>query len=411
MAWKVVPMRAMAAVMGFVAGEAVNVAKVCRDCGISRKTFYKYVERVRVEGTAGFGERSRRPHSFPRAVVADVEDAVVALRKELADAGHECGATTIQWHLGTDPRFKVRFKGRVPSVSTVHRILVRRGFVLPQPQKRPKSSWRRFEAPAPNEWWQVDYIDWVTAADGLVRIFNFLDDHSRVVCRSRCVVQATSEEAWTTFCQAAQRWGLPAGVLSDNGLCFSGKLRGFEVLFEAKLRDAGIRPFTGRPYHPQTTGKVERFQQTLKKWLRRQDRRRGLATDLAELQARLDECCAYYNTQRPHQGIGRVTPLNRWQASPASKPAAEPLPHPAPRNQTYTVTITLNGVAELNNELSIGVGAQWAGCPATVIVDAHYATIFSDGQLVRHLKLDRSRRYQPTGRCHRGPRHPRHLTS
>ena len=135
-------------------------------------------------------------------------------------------------------------------------------------------------------------------------------------------------EAWTTFCQAAQRWGLPAGVLSDNGLCFSGKLRGFEVAFEAKLRDAGIRPFTGRPYHPQTTGKVERFQQTLKKWLRRQDHRRGLATDLDELQARLDEFCAYYNNQRPHQGIGRVTPLSRWQASPASQPAGEPLPHP-----------------------------------------------------------------------------------
>jgi transposase InsO family protein len=407
MAWKVVPMRAMAAVMAFVAGEAVNVAKVCRDCGISRKTFYKYVARCRDEGLAGFEERSRRPHSFPRAVVADVEDAVVALRKELADAGHECGATTIQWHLGRDRRFK----GRVPSVATVHRILVRRGFVLPQPEKRPKSSWRRFEAPAPNEWWQVDYIDWVTAADGLVRIFNFLDDHSRVVCRSRAVLEATSEEAWTTFCQAAQRWGLPAGVLSDNGLCFSGKLRGFEVAFEAKLRDAGVRPFTGRPYHPQTTGKVERFQQTLKRWLRHQDRRYGLARDLAELQARLDAFCAYYNEQRSHQGIGRVTPLSRWQVSPASRPAAEPLPHPAPRNKTYTVTITVNGVAELNNELSIGIGAQWAGCQATVIVDAHYATIFSDGQLVRHLKLDRSRRYQPTGRRRGGPRHPRHLTS
>ena len=146
----------------------------------------------------------------------------MALRKELADKGHDHGATTIQWHLGRDHRFK----GRVPSVATVHRILVRRGFVLPQPEKRPKSSWRRFEAPAPNEWWQIDFCEWVTATDGLVKMFNILDDHSRVACRSRCVVEATSEEAWTTFCQAAQDWGLPAGVLSDNGLCFSGKLRG-----------------------------------------------------------------------------------------------------------------------------------------------------------------------------------------
>ena len=88
-------------------------------------------------------------------------------------------------------------------------------------------------------------------------------------------------------------------MLSDNGLCFSGKLRGFEVLFEARLRDAGVRPITGRPYHPQTTGKVERFQQTLKRWLRRQDRRHGLARDLAELQARLDTFCRATTSNDP----------------------------------------------------------------------------------------------------------------
>jgi transposase InsO family protein len=399
-------MRAMAAVMAFVADEPVNVAQVCRDCRISRKTFYKYVARCRVEGTAGFEERSRRPLTFPGAVAAEVEDAVVARRKELADDGHEHGATTIQYWLGKDRRFK----GRVPSVATVHRILVRRGFVLPQPEKRPKSSWRRFEAPAPNEWWQVDSIDWVIAT-GLVRVFNVLDDHSRLACRSRAVAEATSAEAWTTFCQAAQCWGLPAGVLSDNGLCFSGKLRGFEVLFEAKLRDAGVRPFTGRPYHPQTTGKVERFQQTLKKWLRRQDRRRGLARDLAELQARLDEFCAYYNERRPHQGIGRVTPLNRWQASPASKPATEPLEHPTPpRSQFHTATVNDYGSIVLH-QVSIGVGVEWAGYQATVILDDNYATIFSGDQLIRHLKLDHSRSYQPTGRLRGGPRQTRRLTS
>lgn len=399
-------MKAMAAVMAFVAEEPVNVAQVCRDCQISRKTFYKYVQRCRVEGPAGFEERSRRPHTFPGAVAGDVEDAVVAKRKELADDGHEHGATTIQYWLGQDRRFK----GRVPSVATVHRILVRRGFVVPQPEKRPKASWRRFEAPAPNEWWQVDFIEWVTAADGLVKVFNIVDDHSRVACRCRAVLEATSAEAWTTFCQAAQHWGLPAGVLSDNGLCFSGKLRGFEVPFEAKLRDAGIRPFTGRPYHPQTTGKVERFQQTLKKWLRRQDRRRGLARDLAELQARLDRFCTYYNEQRPHQGIGRVTPLTRWQASPASKPATEPLPHPTPRSRAHTVTVSPSGCIDLHS-VSIGVGAEWAGCQATVIVDGNYATIFSGDHLVRHLKLDHSRNYQPTGRRRGGPQHTRRLTS
>jgi len=400
-------MKAMAAVLAFVAGEPMNVTVVCREAGISRKSFYKWVERCRqAGGLSGLEERSRRPHRFPGAVGADVEDAVVVLRKDLVDRGHDHGATTIQWHLGRDSGFK----GRVPSVATVHRILVRRGFVVPEPGKRPKSAWRRFEAPAPNEWWQIDSTDWVTAI-GVVKIFNIVDDHSRVACRSRVVMEATSEEAWTTFCQAAQQWGLPAGVLSDNGLCFSGKLRGFEVLFEAKMRDAGVRPITGRPYHPQTTGKVERFQQTVKRWLRRQDHRRGLARDLGELQARLDEFCDYYNEQRPHQGIGRITPLARWHASPASVPATEPLPHPTPRrHEIHTATVDGNGVVNLNT-IRIGVGAEWAQHTVTVVIDEQWATVTAANELVRHLRIDPNHRYQPTGRKRGGPRRARHLSS
>ena len=135
-------------------------------------------------------------------------------------------------------------------------------------------------------------------------------------------------------------WGLPAGVLSDNGLCFSGKLRGFEVLFEANLRDAGIRPFTGRPYHPQTTGKVERFQQTLKKWLRRQDRRHGLARDLAELQARLDEFCALLQRPTPpprHRPGHPAQPLAGQPRLQAGHRAARRTRRPRIRAHTVTV--------------------------------------------------------------------------
>jgi transposase InsO family protein len=383
----------------------MNVSAVCVECGISRKTFYKYVARVREEGLEGFEERSRQPHSFTGQTPADVEEGVVWLRKSLSDDGFDHGATTIQWHLGQDRRFR----GRVPSVATVHRILVRRGFVVPQPEKRPKSSWRRFEAPAPNEWWQIDAMDWYVAS-GVVRVFNVLDDHSRVVCRSRAVAEATSGEAWTTFCQAAQRWGMPAGVLSDNGLCFSGKLRGFEVLFEALLRDAGVRPFTGRPYHPQTTGKVERFQQTLKKWLFRQNLVRGYAADLADLQSRLDEFCAYYNEQRPHQGIGRVTPASRWLAKPPAGPADAPLAHPLPPGRVHVGAVTSQGFISAG-KIRIAVGAEWAGTQVTVVIDASHATIFSGDQLIRHLEIDWARSYQPTGRPPGGPAKPRQLGS
>jgi transposase InsO family protein len=401
---EVVPMKAMAAVLAFVAGEPLNVAAVCRECGISRKTFYKYATRCRAEGAAGLERRSTRPGRSPQAVAMDVEDAIVELRKRLGEDGLDHGATTIQWHLGRDDRFG----DRVPSVATVHRVLVRRGFVTAQPAKRPKSSWRRFEAPAPNEWWQIDATEWVTGT-GVVKVFNIVDDHSRVACRSRVVTTDSSDEAWATFCEAAARWGLPAGVLSDNGLCFSGKLRGFEVLFEARLRDAGVRPITGRAYHPQTTGKVERFQQTLKRWLRHQDRRHGLARNLAELQARLDVFVDHYNQHRPHQGIGRTTPLSRWQASPAAT-AGDPLPHPAPRPAAHHAKVTAHGVVRVGR-WKINIGSEWAGCTTTVIIDGRYATVFADGELVRHLKLDPTRDYQPSHRPPGGPRQPRRLQS
>lgn len=396
-------MNVIAVVTAVVAGEKVNVSRVCRETGISRKSFYKWVARCRAEGLGGLEERSRRPHHSPQQTSAEIEDVVVRLRKELADAGLDHGATTIQWHLG---RQLPPPGQRVPSVATIHRILVRRGLVVPEPKKRPRSAWRRFEAPAPNEWWQIDAMDWVIAT-GPVKVFNIVDDHSRLAARSRAVLEATSDEAWTTFGQASQQWGLPVGVLSDNGLCFSGKLRGFEVLFEAKLREAGVRPFTGRPYHPQTTGKVERFQQTLKKWLRR---RRRLAADLAELQAQLDEFCRIYNHERPHQGIGRATPISRWQTGPRAAPTGIPLEHPHWPARPRCAVVKNHGTIRLD-DLHINVGVEWAGCEATVIVDGTHATVFINSQLVRHLRIDPTRRYQPSGKARGGPRQPRRLPS
>lgn len=393
-------MKVLAAVTAVAAGVEMNVSVVCREAGVSRKTFYKWVARYRVEGLEGLEERSRAPHHVPHRSCDEFEDAVVRLRKELHDAGLDHGATTIQWHLGRD----VSWRTQVRSVATIHRILVRRGLVVPAPKKRPKSAWQRFEAPAPNEWWQIDAMDWAIVT-GPVKVFNLIDDHSRVATRSRAVFSATTEEAWTTFCEASLGWGFPAGMLSDNGLCFSGKLRGFEVFFEAQLRDVGVRPFTGRPYHPQTTGKVERFQQTLKRFLRRQP----LAADLAQLQGQLDEFCRIYNFERPHQGIGRQTPISRWLASPRRGPASRPLEHPHP---TSAATVIVNASGNVRvDEFIIHVGVEWAAGHATVLRDWAYATIFIDGHLVRHLKIDPSRAYQPSGRRRGGPRQPRQLPS
>ena len=276
--------------------------------------------RYQADGLDGLEARSRAPETSPQRIGGDVEDAIVALRKELDELGVDAGPATIQWHLGRQRR------RAVPSEATIWRVLVRRGFVVPEPRKRPKSSWRRFEASAPNELWQADCIDWVIAT-GPVRILSFLDDHSRVALRVKALTEATTDATWETFCEATERWGVPLGQLTDNGLNFSGRLRGFEVRFEIELRAIGVVPKTSRPYHPQTCGKVERFQQTLKKWLRRQP----LAADLAELQTQLDTFVAYYNHQRPHRGIGRITPAERWAATPPAINLGIALPGPAQR--------------------------------------------------------------------------------
>jgi transposase InsO family protein len=288
----------------------------------------------------------------------------------------------------------------LPSESTIWRILARQGFIVPQPKKRPKSSWCRFEASAPNELWQTDVTEWVIATGQVAKVLTFLDDHSRVVLCCRVLSEATTMATWETFCQASQRWGLPLGQLSDNGVNFSGKLRGFEVVFEKNLRAAGVKPITSRPYHPQTCGKIERWHQTLKKWLRR----RPLADSLEALQAQLDRFIDYYNNQRPHRGIGRITPTERWKQTPPAINLATAIAGPA-RRSDGTVD---NGCAKIDGQrYRIHLGRRYDGQPFAVYHDDTHAAVYVDGLLLRALTLDPSRSYQPSGR----PSGHRKLTS
>jgi transposase InsO family protein len=366
-------------------GDSVKVSKFCQDNQISRQTFYKWRVRYQAEGLDGLSERSRRPHSSPNETPPQTGDRIAELRKQLGDDGLDHGPGTIQWHLGRDDRVQ-----RVPSEATIYRILQRQGSITPEPRKRPKRSWRRFEASAPNELWQADVINWVVADHGrTIQVISFIDDHSRVALRCRAVEVATTLNTWETFSDSALQWGLPVGQLSDNGVNFSGRLRGFEVAFEINLRAAGVRPITSRPYHPQTCGKVERFQQTLKKWLRRQP----LARDLAELQDQLDWFVDYYNHQRPHRGIGRVTPTERFAATPPAINLGIALP--GGQHQT-TVVVDHRGCAEMHRYL-IHVGVIHKGATAHVLYDDTHAAVFIHGCLIRHLQLDHSRRYQPSG--------------
>jgi len=301
--------------------EGRTKSAVARDYGITRFWVQTLVKRFEVEGEAAFAPHSRRPHTNPRAVDLEIEDQIVRLRKTLTKKGLDAGAETIAAHLattGVDP---------VPATSTIWRILSRRGFVVRQPQKRPRSSWKRFCADQPNERWQTDITHWRLADGTEVEILNILDDHSRVCIASIARRVTTGSQVWASFAAAFTRWGVPAEVLSDNGAVFTGKQRGQgRVALEVQCGLHGIRISHSRPYHPQTCGKVERFHQTLKKWLRAQP----AAATIAGLQRQLNRFQHYYNTLRPHRALGRRTPAQAYAAPTQGRPDRPGHPRPPP---------------------------------------------------------------------------------
>jgi len=360
--------------------DGINVRSVCEQLEISRQTFYKYKRRWRAEGPAGLVERSRRPHNSPGLLSAELEDVIVRLRKELFV---DNGAQTIAYHLA-------REGWAVPSVSTIHRALVRRGLVTPQPRKRPRSSWRRFVWPRPNDAWQIDATRWVLADGRETWIMDVLDDHSRVLVAARVCTQPTTAAAWDALAHGAAAWGLPAHVMSDNGSCFTGRfLAGGEVDFERTLRQLGIGHIRSTPGHPQTCGKLERSHQTTKGWLGTQP---PAVTD-GELQDQLDAWRDHYNNRRPHSALKGATPAEGWHANPPAAPGG-PILTP-PRADLRTVTgsgsITWDGTR-------IGLGAAHTATTVLVVARGDHVTIWGASGLIRELTIDRDRPYQPTGR-------------
>jgi transposase InsO family protein len=315
------------------------------------------------------------------------------LRKSLADQGLDAGAQTIAHHLRA-------VDGHAPSASTIWRILVRRGFVIPQPQKRPRSSFVRFEAQMPNERWQADITHWALADGRGVEILNVIDDHSRFLVASRARSITRAADVVESFHRAAAAHGFPAEVLTDNGAVFTGAPRGGRSVFEIELAGRGIRYVRSRTYHPQTCGKVERFHQTLKRWLTKQ----RPAQTVGELQRQLDRFADTYNTARPHRALGRRTPVQAYLGRPKARPLGPSLQIPS----HYRVrkdridssgTLTLRHGSKLHH---IGIGRAHAGIRVLALVaDLDVRVITEDEEILRTLTLDPERDYQPRPRRER----------
>jgi transposase InsO family protein len=366
-----------------LAGQIENVAQFCRDRQISRQTFYKFRRRFSEEGLAGLQDRSRRPVSCPGQTSAAVEEAVLRRRKQLLEDGRDHGPQSIQWSLQREEH------PNVPSRSTIWRILSRHGLITPQPQKRPKSATKRFCFSRPNECWQSDWTQWSLASGVPVAIAGTLDDHSRYVTALRAGLgQGSNHLVWSVMLAAITECGIPAMSLTDNGFVYTGRWRGFESAFEANLRALGTRTINSAPFHPQTCGKIERFWQTLKKWLRA---RRAAAT-IDELNELLEQFRRFYNHERPHRALGGATPGETFHATNPARPADRPLPAP--------VFVTRHTVGQKSGNLfvppyKVNVGLRWAGHECDCIRDGDHIAIFSSTTLVRELTADPTRNYQP----------------
>ncbi len=362
------------------------VAELARAYDMDRSWLYRRLARFRREGEAGLEPRSRRPHRSPGRITDLYEDEIVALRKELAEGGFDAGADTIRSHLA-------RRHAVVPSTSTTWRVLKARGFVTPQPHKRPKSSYVRFCADLANECWQAD-VTHVEVADGVVfEVLDVIDDHSRLCVASRVFVTTRSPDVVRILHRAAGQWGYPEKFLSDNGAIFTASKGGGVGDMEAELLSLGIASKHSRPYHPQTCGKVERFHQTVKKYLAKQDP----ATTKKQLQGQLDRFVTYYNTVRPHRAIGRRTPAQVFAARDKSHPLGPRIDSAGYRvrndkvNKNGTVTLRYRG--RLHH---IGVGRSYAGWRVVLLVAGLEVRILgADGSPLRQLVLDPHQDYQP----------------
>jgi transposase InsO family protein len=367
--------------------EGRGVREVARTHGVSKTWVSVQLARYREGGYEALAPRSRRAHTRPNHTPAELEDAVVRLRKDLVDAGFDAGARTILWHLS-------QLRADCPSISTIWRVLARRGFIEPEPKKRPVASLIRFEAALPNECWQADVTHYQLRSGRDVEILDFIDDHSRLIVAARVFGVTKVADVVGTFEEATGRWGYPASVLTDNGAIFNGGPRKGTTVFESLLGELGIVYKHSRPYHPQTCGKIERWHQTLKRYLDKQARARSLP----ELQRQVDRFVASYNEQRPHSSCANHTPKDAFDALHKARPG-DPVAGTHFRVRTDKVDscgkVTLRHDSKL---FHIAIGRRWKGTKIRLYVaDLDVRIVTFDGKLLRQLTLDTTRTYQPSG--------------
>jgi transposase InsO family protein len=308
MPWKVQPVSEIrTAFVHHLVTLGRSVAATCRDFGISRATAYKWLGRYRARPDEPLDDRPRRPHRSPGRTGPEIEDRILEVRDRWGWGPRKIHAYLTAQGLA------------LPSARTVGSVLHRHGRTAPRTAE--PSAVQRFERGAPNELWQCDFKGYLEVARQRTWPFALLDDHSRYLLALRPCPDQTMATAWAVLWDTFGAVGLPEALLCDGAFAARGPGMTGLSWFEARLIRLGIRPVHGRPYHPQTQGKVERLNGTLEAevWPRvRWDDPAHFAADLEAWRS------GVYNAVRPHEALGDRPPLSRWRPSPRPRPAELP---------------------------------------------------------------------------------------
>ena len=350
MAWKDVSV--MSERLEFVvlaSAEGANVSELCRRFGVSRKTGYKWLSRYATEGSAGLADQSRRPLDSAGRTSAELEQRVLALRV----AHPAWGGRKLRRRLQDLKHVAV------PAASTITSILRRHGR-LDERAGAGQANMQRFEHEAPNDLWQMDFKGhFAMTRGGRCHALTVLDDHSRYSIGLRACDNERTETVQGELIEMFRHSGLPRRMLMDNGPPWGDMADQPWTRLTAWLVRLGISISHGRPYHPQTQGKDERFHRTLAAEVLR-DRS---FSDLIDTQQAFDPWRQVYNTERPHEALSLAVPASRYRASERSYPETLPVIEYAPDVQVRRAS--LKGVIKFDSR-SIRIGRAFSGEPVGV---------------------------------------------
>lgn len=354
---------------------SVTVSEACVLFDVSRSTFYEWRTRYGLEGVAGLGNRSTAPRVSPGRIPEGLESMIVEMRK----SHRRWGPKRIRAEL-------LRAGVVPPACSTIGQVLVRNGLVG-EPPLPPPLPLIRFERGRVNELWQTDAKETRLADETKVHIISVIDDRSRYCPHLQAFPELTADAAIEVFDRSVENTGLPEAVLADRGVIFTGRTYGAVSPFERHLWTLGVYTINGRPYHPQTQGKVERFHRTINEWL--QDN--GPYTSIEELNEGLAVFVDDYNHHRPHQSLNDQTPGEVWET--VEKTGPDPaLAEERCRRETIRPTNNTGNITYAS--WVIGLGRRWARTKVKIVDLGHTIQVWSpDGEHIRDAIPDPTRRY------------------